>query len=114
MVQLYRQLTTEQEMAEQAVNIYNPDGNKVGYFKSPKLEMLPEHHYEITGEFYSPEGERYGKVEFNPEVLPYTADISMISKCGHEKLVRVYVMRGRQPISMTGVCPHVPVPKRAF
>lgn len=104
----------KREMAEQAVNLYNPNGDKVGYIKNPTLEMLPEHHYEITGDFYSVDGERYAKVEFNPEVLPYTADISSVSKCGHEQLVRVYVMRGRQPVTVTGVCPHVPVAKRTY
>lgn len=92
-------------MAEQTVNIYAPNGARVGYFVNPKIEMYAEHQYIIRGEFRQPDGTAFGKVEFNPQVLPYTADLSTITKCSHEKLVSVYVQRGRQPIEMTGSCP---------
>jgi hypothetical protein len=93
-------------MTEQTVNIYAPNGARVGYFVNPVVEMLPEHHYIISGEFRSPEGLPYPKVEFNPQVLPYTADLSTVTKCSHDKIVAVYVQRGRQPVKMTGSCPN--------
>lgn len=91
-------------MAEVKVEIRTPQGVSVGTFKNPLIEMLPEHHYFITGKFFEPDGNAAERVEFNPQVLPYVADISGISKCKHTKLVSIYVQRGRQPVRMTGTC----------
>lgn len=91
-------------MADVTITVYTPNGSKVGYYQNPKVEMLPEHHYQITGDFYDASGQLAGKAEFNPQVLPYNADISAVSKCSHQKLVGIYVQRGRQPVQMTGIC----------
>jgi len=91
-------------MSESTVIVYTPNGTKVGYYLKPTIEMLPEHHYQISGDFYDASGNLVGKVEYNPQVLPYNADISTVSKCAHKKLVGIYVQRGRQPVAMTGVC----------
>jgi len=91
-------------MADVIINIYTPDGKKVGNFVNPKIEMLPTHHYFLSGKFFEADGSMADKIEFNPQVLPYIADISAISKCGHEKLTGIYVQRARQPIQMTGYC----------
>ncbi len=92
-------------MAAENIGIYSPDGRKVGYFENPSVQMLPEHYYIISGRFLDPEGNDFPKVPFNPQVLPYTADLSGCSQCTHKKLVNVYVQRGRQPVEMTGNCP---------
>ncbi len=91
-------------MAEVKVEIRTPTGQSVGIFKNPVIEMLPEHHYFITGKFFEPDGNAAERVEFNPQVLPYVADISGVSQCTHKKLAGVYVQRGRQPVLMTGTC----------
>lgn len=91
-------------MAEVVVEIRTPNGQKVGLFKSPTVEMLPAHHYFITGRFFEPDGTAAARVEFNPQVLPYEADISAVTRCEHKKLVGVYVQKGRQPVRMVGVC----------
>jgi len=91
-------------MAEVKVEIRTANGQPVGSFKDPLIEMLPEHHYFITGKFYEPDGKAAERLDFNPQVLPYVADISAVSQCNHKKLVGVYVQRGRQPVRMTGTC----------
>ena len=90
-------------MTETIVDIYTPTGAKVGSFKNPKVEALTSDHYEITGNFFEADGKAAERVEFNPQVLPYTADVSSVTGLAHKKLVQVYVQRGRQPVQMTGV-----------
>ncbi|MBS2004245.1 MAG: hypothetical protein JST44_22250 [Cyanobacteria bacterium SZAS LIN-5] len=89
-------------MADVKVNIYTPSAQHVGYFLNPEIESFPDGDYEISGRFYDDLGEAVGKMEFNPEVLPYVADLSDVKDVAHKKLVRVYLQRGRQPIRMTG------------
>ena len=84
------------------VNIYTPTAQHVGYFLYPEVESFPDNDYEITGRFFDELGEPVGKMEFNPEVLPYLADLSDVKGVAHKKLVKVYLQRGRQPIRMTG------------
>ncbi|MBS1997508.1 MAG: hypothetical protein JSS86_14405, partial [Cyanobacteria bacterium SZAS LIN-2] len=55
----------------------------------------------IHGDFYDIDGERVMKLEFNPQTLPYSCDISSLT-AGHKKLTSCYVQRGRQPVLMSG------------
>ena len=91
-------------MPDLTVEIFTPQGARVGKFINPKVEMVPEHHYSITGKFVDESGETPDKIQFNPEVLPYTADISTVTKCTHKCVVKLYVQRGRQPVNMIGTC----------
>jgi len=91
-------------MADVVVPIYTPSGTRVGTFKNPSVTMAPEHHYVLSGRFLEADGTPAERIEFNPQMLPYTADISAVSRCSHNKLVSVFVQRGRQPVEMTGVC----------
>lgn len=92
-------------MSQQPViKVFTPGGKFVGQFVNPVVEMYPEHHYEITGEFQDEQGHVYEKVEFNPQVLPYTLDISGAKKCAHTTLQSGYIQRGRHPIKMTASC----------
>lgn len=91
-------------MADVIVEIFTPSGAKVGEFVNPTITVFSGHHYSISGKFCDAEGAFPDKIEFNPQVLPYTADISGTSQCPHTKLVNVYVQRGRQPMEMTGSC----------
>jgi hypothetical protein len=83
------------------VNIYTPAGKHVGYFQDPKIETFRDGDYEISGAFHAPSGELTTKVEFNPQALPYSADLGEAGK-DHKKLKNVYVQRGRQPVLMSG------------
>ena len=89
-------------MTEARVNIYTPQGQFVGYFVNPIVKEFPEGDYEIKGEFFDSDGSRVAKLEFNPQVLPYTADLKEIPNLANERIYRVYVQRGRQPVTMTG------------
>ena len=91
-------------MSEHIVSIYTPRGIKVGHFVDPQIQMYPDHHYEISGIFLDHNGQKPGKVEFNPEALPYHAELNQLSKCAHKNLVRVYVQHGQPPVKMTGMC----------
>ena len=86
------------------IKVFTPAGKLVGQFVNPTVDMYPDHHYEITGEFVDEEGHPFKKVEFNPQVLPYTLDISGVKQCNHSTLQGGYVQRGRQPVKMIGSC----------
>jgi hypothetical protein len=86
------------------VTVYTPGGKVVGYFQNPQVDMDPDHEYQISGEFVEEDGTRHERIEFNPQVLPYTIDISAFKKCNHSTLVRGYIQRGRQPVTMTATC----------
>lgn len=86
------------------VKVFTPGGKFVGQFVKPVVDMNPEHHYEISGEFIDEHGHTFEKLEFNPEVLPYTLDISTVKMCSHTTLEGGYVQRGRQPVRMTASC----------
>lgn len=93
-------------MADVKVNVYTPAGKNVGYFINPEVKVYPAGDYEITGDFFEPTGEKPTRIDFNPEAMPYTADLSDYCnnnpKVSHKKLSSVYVQSGRQPITMSG------------
>ena len=89
---------------ETVVKVFTPGGKFVGQFVNPVVDMDPDHYYEISGDFVDEHGHPFKKIEFNPQVLPYTLDISQVKQCGHSTLQGGYVQRGRQPIKMTASC----------
>ena len=85
------------------VNVYTPAGKHVGYFLDPQIESFPDGDYEISGKFMEESGEPAQKLEFNPQAMPYSADVAETSlNIPSKKLVNVYVQRGRQPVVMSG------------
>ena len=89
-------------MSDVKVNIYTQDGQHVGYFLNPKVDSFADDDYELTGHFYDEHGKLSGKMDFNPQVLAYVADLTDVKDVAHKKLERVFLQRGRQPICMTG------------
>jgi hypothetical protein len=89
-------------MSNVKVNIYTPAGLYVGYFLNPKVDAFPDADYEISGQFFDENGKLVSKMEFNPQALPYVADVSEVQGLAHRKLGNVYLQRGRQPVRMTG------------
>lgn len=89
-------------MSDVKVNIYTPTGQHIGYFLNPTVEAFAGTDYEIVGRFYDEKGQATVKLDFNPEVLPYVADLSDVKGVKHKKLSKVYLQRGRQPVRMTG------------
>ncbi len=89
-------------MSDIKVTVYTPTGLYVGHFLNPKVDSFPDADYEISGRFFDENGNLVGKMEFNPQALPYVADLSEVSGVQHRKLNNVYLQRGRQPIRMTG------------
>jgi hypothetical protein len=89
-------------MSEVKVNIFGPQGQQVGYFINPTVDAFPEGDYEIEGRFFDSEGQPTVKIEFNPEAVPYVADLSAVKGVKHSRLERVFVQRGRQPVKMSG------------
>lgn len=87
------------------VKVFTPGGKFVGQFVNPKVEMYPEHHYEISGEFVDEHGHLFERVELNPQVLPYTLDISTVKKCAHTTLQGGYISRARHPVKIMASCP---------
>lgn len=92
-------------MAESSakVKIYTPGNQYVGYFLNPEVEEFPENEYNLSGHFFDDQGKLVERLDFNPEALPYNADLSELAGAKHARLVRVYVQRGRQPVRMSGV-----------
>ena len=86
------------------VKVFTPTGKFVGQFVNAAVDMYPDHHYEIAGDFVDEHGHPFKKVEFNPQVLPYTLDISTVKQCNHSTLQGGYIQRGRQPVKMTASC----------
>ncbi|HEY9785293.1 MAG TPA: hypothetical protein V6D17_07825 [Candidatus Obscuribacterales bacterium] len=91
-------------MSEVKVTVFSTSGQPVGYFIDPELESFPEGEFEISGAFFDVENQIVTKLEFNPQALPYVADISQVKKdLPYTHLKNVYVQRGRQPIRMMGI-----------
>ena len=88
-------------MSDRVIKVFTPAGKLVGQFVDPTVAMYPEGHYEICGQFVDQDGKPVTKLEFNPQVLPYTLDISPAMQCKHSKLQGGYIQRGRQPVKMT-------------
>src|SRR5262249_51317508 len=74
------------KMADVKVNVYTPTGDAVGYFLNPVIKAYPEGDYEVTGEFFDSDGSRVDKLNFNPQALPYSADMSAVQGLAHSKL----------------------------
>ncbi len=70
---------------------------------NPKVELLCERDFELSGSFVNESGAPYEKVEFNPEVMPYVIDLTQLPALGFNSLEKAYVQRGRQPVVMTGL-----------
>ena len=91
-------------MADKNIKVYSPSGKVVGTLQNVDVEMYPEHHYELRGTFVPEDGQAVDRIEFNPQVRPFTIDITGISRCKHNLLHMGYVQRGRQPVMMTASC----------
>lgn len=90
-------------MVEGRVNIYKKNGSLVGYFRNPTINKYCDDEYEVTGVFYDPEGHLVERVEFNPQALPYWAEVKDMSGVQHHQLTNVYIQKGRQPIAISGL-----------
>lgn len=90
-------------MTEEIVNIYKSNGAMLGYFKDPQISQFGEDEYEIQGIFHNADGALANKMDFNPQSLPYWAEIKNINPVKHSQLTNVYVQRGRQPMVVTGL-----------
>ena len=91
-------------MSQGIIKVFTPAGRFVGQFVNPQVEMYPDHHYEISGEFADEHGDVMTKIEFNPQSTPYTLDISTLKQCNHSTLHGGYVQRGRHPVRMSASC----------
>lgn len=90
-------------MSDVKVKVYTPGGQYVGYFLNPSIEQFPEGEYEVSGKFFDDAGVAIIKLDFNPQSVPYAADMSELSGVPHKRLTNVYVQRGRQPVRMSGL-----------
>lgn len=90
-------------MSDIKVKVSAPSGQVIGFFLNPKIENLADVDYEISGNLVDESGRLFDKVDFNPESIPYTLDLSQISSLPFKQLQRAYVQHGRQPIVMTAV-----------
>jgi|SRR5271170_1958802 len=90
-------------MADAKVKIFKSSGELIGYFEEPKFQTYSQGEYEISGQFFLQNGELASKLEFNPQALPYVAEILSVPEIPHKKLGYVYVQSGRQPIRFSGV-----------
>jgi hypothetical protein len=90
-------------MADPKVKIFKSNGELIGYFEEPKIETYSQGEYEISGQFFLQNGELAPKLEFNPQALPYVAELLGVPDVPHKKLGFVYVQSGRQPIRFSGV-----------
>ena len=91
-------------MSDVKVKVSTPQGTTVGYFINPKLENICQEDFQISGTFVDEEGRILEKIDFNPQVVPYTVDLCPLSSEKSRCLINAYVQRGRQPVIMTGVC----------
>ncbi|HEY9773961.1 MAG TPA: hypothetical protein V6C81_09150 [Planktothrix sp.] len=89
-------------MSDVKIHIYTPAQQYVGYFLNPTIEQFPEGEYEISGRFFEENNTAAQKLEFNPQSMPYTAELLETKGLPHSKLINVYVQRGRQPVKMSG------------
>lgn len=88
-------------MSDIKVKVSAPSGQVIGFFLNPKIENLADVDYEISGSFVDDTGRPFDKVDFNPEAIPYTLDLSQIPSLPFKQLQRGYVQHGRQPVVMT-------------
>ena len=90
-------------MADAKVKIFKGNGELIGYFEEPKFQVYAQGEYEISGQFFLQNGEVARKLEFNPQALPYVAELVSVADIPHKKLGFVYVQSGRQPIRFSAV-----------
>src|SRR5277367_4905493 len=90
-------------MADAKVKIFKSSGELIGYFEEPKIQAYSQGEYEISGQFFLQNGELATKLEFNPQALPYVAEMVNVPNVAHKKLGFVYVQSGRQPIRFSAV-----------
>ncbi len=89
-------------MSEVKVQVFSTHGQPVGYFINPAFASFPEGEYEISGEFFGTDNQHTVRIDFNPEAVPYSCDLSQAKDVPYNELINVYVQRGRQPVTMTG------------
>ena len=92
-----------EKMDESRVNIYKKNGAMLGYFRDPRISQFGADEYEIHGVFHDGAGVLVNKLEFNPQSMPYWAEVKGVSGLKHSQLTNVYVQRGRQPITVSAL-----------
>jgi hypothetical protein len=98
-------------MAEAKVKIFKSNGELLGYFEDPVIHTYTQGEYEISGQFMLESNEPAKRIEFNPQALPFVAELTGVPSVPHKKLGFVYVQRGRQPIKFSAVAN---APAKAF
>jgi hypothetical protein len=89
-------------MSERTIKIFSPAGQYLGYFVNPKIEFFADSEYDFEGHFLDAKGEVVNKLEYNPEALPYSAELDGMTDVKHNRLCKVYIQRSRPPIKMSG------------
>jgi hypothetical protein len=90
-------------MVEGRINIYRKNGSLLGYFRDPKISLYGNDEYEVKGIFHDAEGSLVERLDFNPQSVPYWAEIKDIPGSKHNQLTNVYVQSGRQPMTISGL-----------
>ncbi len=91
-------------MSNTIVRVYTAAGRLVGYFIDPQVDIHPDHYFQVTGRFVDADGQPLEKLQFNPQSLPYTLDLSGLKKCEHATVSGGYIQRGRHPVVITANC----------
>lgn len=89
-------------MSEPTIKIFSPSGQYIGYFTNPVIEFFPDADYDFQGTFYDANGTAVSRVEYNPQALPYTAELDGLHDVKHKRLHTVYIQHARNPIKMSG------------
>ena len=89
-------------MSEPTIKIFSPSGQYIGYFTNPEIEFFPDCDYDFQGPFFDAAGVVVSRVEYNPEALPYTAELDGVNGVEHKRLYNVYIQHARNPIKMSG------------
>jgi len=89
-------------MSEPTIKIFSPSKQYIGYFVNPKVEFFPDQEYDFEGNFLDANGKPVEKLEYNPESLPYTAELDGMANIKDKHLHQVYIQRSRPPIKMSG------------
>jgi hypothetical protein len=89
-------------MTNAKVKIFKKNGELLGYFQDPEIKAFAQGEYEICGQFLLSDGKPAQKLDFNPQALPYTADLCDLPNAADKTLSLVYVQHARQPISFWG------------
>jgi hypothetical protein len=89
-------------MSKRSIKIFSPAGQYIGHFIDPTIEFFADSDYDFQGSFYDACGDLVSRVEYNPEALPYTAELDGLQDFKHKKLHTVYIQHARHPIKMSG------------